>query len=352
MEEVFPNLYVMLVAEPGWCRKGPPAGFAKKILMEVGVAVGIDSPTKRHLTKRLAELSKSQHFSIKKNGEKITKPQASLALVSKELSSFLAVDPKNMVEVLTDLYDCHEVWDYGTSTQGEDPIRGLCVQCFFNTTPMWIAKNLPEESIGGGFTTRFVIISATRHYKDVDIPPEPPPKLWRDLISDLGHIRRLSGEVQWSAEGLRIYREWYPTIRDWAKEVGDDRLFGSFSRVHTMAIKTAICFHTAKDDRLIIEGEDMEKAIAALTRVFNTASLAFSSHGRSKTAVETDRVSNIIEGFGEITFKKLLGLNYRNTDKVELTAVLDNLDSMGRIARTMDAMSGAQTITWTGRKKK
>ena len=256
-----------------------------------------------------------------------------------------------MVEVLTDLYDCHDIWDYGTSTQGEDPIRGLCIQCFFNTTPMWIAKNLPEESIGGGFTTRFVIISALKHYKDVDIPPEPPPALWRDLVSDLGRIRRLSGEVEWSDEGLRIYREWYPTIRDWAKDVGDDRLFGSFSRVHTMAIKTAMCFHAAREDRLIIDGDDMTRAIKVLTRVFNTASLAFSSHGRSKTAVETDRVSSIIEGYREITFKKLLRLNYRNTDNVELRDVLDNIEAMGNITRTTDMNTLAQTIFWIGRKR-
>jgi len=346
LETIYPNLYIMFVAEPGWCRKGAPLAFSKKILSDIEIPVGIDSPTKRHLTQRLAELSKNQHFIHKT----VTKSQAPLALISKELSSFLAVDPKAMVEVLTDLYDSHDVWDYGTSGAGEDFIRNLCIGCFFATTPGWIAKNLPEEAIGGGFTSRYVLVSATERYKELSWPPVPSKELYRDLKIDLAKISRIVGEVSWSKEAYLFYDAWYKTILDWAQKVGDDRLFPSFSRVHVMAIKTAIALHVAENNSLIIEERDIQAAVKLLTSVFNNASIAFSSHGRSRTAVETDRLKTQLKVLKTVTFRKLLRMNYRNTNKLELSEILENLETMGHIKRERIAETNSQIITWMGRK--
>ncbi len=347
LDTVYPNLYIMLVAEPGWCRKGAPVSFAKKILLDIEIPVGIDSPTKRHLTQRLAELTKSQHYTH----NSVTKSQAPLALISKELSSFLAVDAKAMVEVLTDLYDSHDIWDYGTAGSGEDFIRNLCLGCLFATTPGWIAKNLPEEAIGGGFTSRYVLVSGLERYKELSYPPPPPVELYRDLKVDLGKISRIVGEFSWDDEAFKVYDTWYKTITTWAQDVGDDRLFPSFSRVHIMAIKTAIALHVAEKDTLIIEPTDINASIDLLTSVFNNASSAFSSHGRSRTAVETDRLKNQLKILKTVTFKKLLRMNYRNTNKLELTEILENLDAMGLIKRERVAETNSEIITWKGGKK-
>lgn len=344
LEPLYPNLYIMLVGEPGWTRKAAPVSFAKKILTDIEIPVGIDSPTKRHLTMRLAELSKNQHFTYKG----VTKSQSALALVSKELSSFLAVDPKNIVEILTDLYDSHSVWDYGTSTAGEDALKNLCIGCFFATTPGWIAKNLPEEAIGGGFTSRFVMVSGTHRYKEIPIPTLPPIEVYRDLKIDLAKISQLTGEVSWTSEAKEVFNVWYKSILSWAQETGDDRLFSSFSRVHTIAIKAAIGLHVSESDDLVIERRDIEGAIKLLTSVFNNASQAFSSHGRSRIAVETDRLKDRIKFLKQTTFKKLLCLNYRNTDKLLLSEILENLETMGFISVKASPGLGSEIITWKG----
>ncbi len=348
LEPIYPNLYIMIVGEPGWTRKAAPLSFAKRILSDIEIPVGIDSPTKRHLTMRLAELSKNQHFTY--NG--VTKSQAPLALISKELSTFLAVDPKNLVEALTDLFDNHTVWDYGTATSGEDFIRNLCISCFFATTPGWIAKNLPEEAIGGGFTSRFVLVSGTERYKAIPVPPLPSAELYRDLKIDLAKISQLSGEVSWAPDAKDLYDNWYKSILAWAQSVGDDRLYPSFSRVHVMAIKTAIALHAAEENSLIIEKHNMEAAIALLTSVFNNASQAFSSHGRSRTAVETDRLKDRIKLLKKVTFKQLLRINYRNTNKMELSEILENLETMGFISMEPSPEVNSTVILWNEKEKK
>lgn len=347
METIFPNHYIMLVAPPGWCRKGAPVGFAKKILEDISIPVGIDSPTKRHLTKKLASLSETEHFFYKG----FNRVQSPLALVSKELSSFLAVDLKGMIEALTDLYDCHDKWDYGTSGKGEDFVRNVCIGCFFASTPDWMAKNLPEEAIGGGFTSRYIIVSGSGKYKEVSYPPLPDPELYKALKHDLEIISRITGEVRWGDGALALYDEWYKTIIPWAKNLGDDRLFNNFSRIHTMAIKTAICLHIARDNELVIEVEDMKKAITLLRGVFDTASEAFGSHGRSPLAIAMDKVIKQVKVFGTITVGRLLKINYRDVTKKSLMEILENLETMGIVKLSYDSKTDTYFVNWKAGKR-
>ena len=344
MEQLYPNLYIMIVAEPGWCRKAAPIGLARKLLKEIEIPLGIDSPTKRHLTKRLAQISETQNFLH--NGQ--THFHASLPLISRELSSFLAVDPKLMIEALTDIYDSHDDWDYGTSTAGEDIIKNLCISCFFASTPRWIVKNLPEEAIGGGFTRRFVIVYGDKRAQSLALPPQPDPVLFADLAQRLKKISEMVGEFTWQPKAFTAYKTWYDGVYQWALDTNDERLHGNFSCIHTVAIKVAICLHVARKDTLIIELEDMSLAIKLLQSVMAKAGGAFSSHGRSEIAFDTDKIKDQLAIMRRISFKKLLRMNYRNVNKAELWSIIDNLETMGYLFLSLNT-EGQNVINWVGK---
>lgn len=348
METIFPNLFIMFVAPPGWSRKGAPVGFSKRILEDIGIPVGIDSPTKRHMTKKLAALSESEGFVYKGRN----RSQAPLALVSKELSSFLSVDPKSMIDALTDLYDCHDKWDYGTSGKGEDFIRNLFVSCLFATTPDWVAQNLPDFAIGGGFTSRFILCSGFDRYKDVPRPPIPNPEIYIKLKRDLDVISRLVGEFNFTDEAGLFFDNWYLTIKAWADSIGDDRLYSNFSRVHVMAIKAAMCLHVARRDDLTIELQDIKKGIYLIQTVFGTASEAFSSHGRSPLAITLDKIIKQVRVFGLVTTNRLLKINYRDVTKTSLLEILDNLETMKLVKSEYDMKTNTTFIKWIGGGKK
>lgn len=348
LDNLYPNLYIMLVAPPGRCRKGPPITLAKKMLTEIQSPVFVDSPTKRALTKYMDSLRKTEMYLDPVKG--IPVPHCSLALISKELSSFLAVDPKSMIEVLTDLYDSHEEWEYQTAGEGKDTLYRVCVNCFFATTPTWMATNLPEESIGGGFTSRYILVSGKDKYKKVPIPPTPPDALYKELIGDLDRISRLVGEFKWDDEAEQIYRNWYNSIEDQVKETKDERLHGYLERIHIMAIKTAMSLHVAEEDSLIILPKDITTSINLLQRVLDTAGEALGAHGRSEVAIDVDRIMGQLRLLGETPFTELLRMNYRHTDKIELGQILDTIEGMGYIRRTAST-SGKITIKWIGIKE-
>jgi len=345
MEKIYPNLFILVVAPPGWSRKGMPVGFAKRILEDIQLPVGIDSPTKRHLTKKLASLSTTEHFFW----DGLQRVQSPLALVSKELSSFLAVDGKSMIEGITDLYDSHDRWDYGTSGKGEDFVRNVCVSCLFATTPDWIARNLPEEAIGGGFTSRFILVSGGEIYKEVSWPAIPDLGIYKCLKADLETIARITGELSWEPEAFEFYQEWYSTIRAWANTIGDERLFNNFSRVHIQAIKTAICLHVAEEDNLVLTKKDIEKAVLLIKNVYSTASEAFSSHGRSPLAISIDKITKQVMMFKSVTVGRLLKLNYRDVTKKTLLEILENLETMKLVSIEYKSDTQITYVHWIGK---
>lgn len=356
MDPLYPNLYIMIIAPPGRCRKGAPVSFAKKILGDKGVQVPVfvDSPTKRALTKFLHEIGKTSNFSYTdKNGEKQYIQQSPLALVSKELSSFLAVDPKSMIEILTDLFDPHDVWEYKTSEKGTDKLYGPTLTCLFASTPSWIALNLPEGAVGGGFTSRFIVVPGTDKYKFVPFPTQGDAQLYSMLVADLARIRSLVGEFEWGPRAKERFEQWYLTIEDKVKATHDERMHAYLERMHIIAIKVAMCLHIAHADTLIIQDEDMIKAINLVELVLKKAPEAFGALGRSPTAVLLEEVRKQIRLSKRLTFSELLRFNYRNTNRMELNDIVRTLEEMGEIELENPQYKDGkevQYITWIQRK--
>jgi len=341
LEPIFPNIYVLLVAPPGKCRKAGPPSLAKKMLIKAGIPVSIDSFSKRDFTKELAELYKTEHFTY--DGE--MKPQTPIGLVSKEMSSLLAVDPKGMIEVLTDLFDSHDEWEYGTSGQGHDKLYGVCVSCFIATTPVWFAANLPQEAIGGGFTSRFVIITGYDKYKRVPIPSIPDEGLYNKLLSDLSVIALLTGEFKWTKNSRDFFKSWYKTLDDKVNETKDDRLHSFIERMHVMALKVSMAIHVSYSNELVIKLSDIEGATALLETVLQTAGDALGGHGRSITSVDIELIMRQIKHRTVVTFQELLSINYRNTNKGELETVLETIVGMGAVGERVSG-EGVKTYKW------
>lgn len=350
MDNLYPNLYIMIIAPPGRCRKGAPVGFAKKILMDKGIQVPVfvDSPTKRALTKQLGELAGTSFFQYKNpQGTMEHISQSPLALVSKELSSFLATSPKDMIEVLTDLFDSHDVWEYKTSEKGTDKLYGVCINCLFASTPSWITSNLPEEAIGGGFTSRFVVVPGFEKYKFVPIPKEGDPQLYANLVADLARIRKLAGEFKWNEDAKELYEQWYLTIEQKVRATYDERMHAYLERMHIIAIKVAMSLHVAESDDLVITLKDMKQAIGLAEMVLKLAPKAFGSLGRSETGLLLDEVSKQIKKQKVISLGELMRYNYRNCNRLQLKEVLQTLEDMGNIDCAVSYPEGRESCIIT-----
>lgn len=346
LDPIYPNLYVMLVAPPGKCRKAGPLVLAKKMLKKTGIPVSKDSFSKRALTQEMAELYKTEHFTHKGK----TFAQTPMAIISKEMSSLLAVDSIGIVKLLTDLYDCHDEWDYGTSGKGEDILRNVATSAFIATTPTSLATDLPFEAIGQGFTSRIAIVFGYDIYKEVPIPPELDKTLYGKLLSDLSTIAMIAGEFEWGNGCREYFIKWYKTLKSMINEIKDERLHSFLSRIHVAAIKVSMAIHIAYSNELVVELSDLEGAVTLLEVVLKTAGDALGGHGRSITSVDVELIMKQIRHRGTISFTDLLSINYRNTNKPELLTVLETIVAMNLVEEKHLA-SGVITYKWKGEGK-
>ena len=341
LDPIYPNIYILLVAPPGKCRKAGPPTLAKKMLKKAGIPVSIDSFSKRDFTKELAELGKTEHFTISKE----MYAQTPIALISKEMSDLLAVDPKGMIEILTTLFDSHDEWEYGTSGQGHDKLYGVCVSCFIATTPSWLASNLPQEAIGGGFTSRFAIITGYDKYKKVPIPSIPSKNLYGELLHDLSIVAMLTGEFQWEEEARKFFINWYKTLDKKVTETKDERLHSFIERMHAIALKVSMAIRVSYSNDLAITLPDIEAATELLETVLKTAGDALGGHGRSITSIDIELIMRQIKLRGSVSFQDLLSINYRNTNKHELETVLETIEAMKVIEQRTSA-AGVTVYKW------
>lgn len=326
LENLYPNIYTIIVAPPGK-RKGGPVSLAKKMLLDIKSPVSVDSSSKRSLTEELAETTKTEQFNYLGKPH----PMATLAVISKEMSSLLAVNPKEMVEVLTDLFDSHDEWKYKTSGKGEDFLYNVCVSCFIATTPKWLNDNLPKGAVGGGYTSRNIIITGDQKYKLVPIPPRPDKMLYKSLILDLAKIGNLVGPFKWTAESEEYFKEWYKTTPKMIQTVKDERAIGFIERIHIHALKVAMALRVAYSDELVLELLDLQRATSLLENVLENLSLALGGYGSSRLGPEVHRVMQQIQAMKTTTEKELLAMNYRNLSKTDLKEVIDTIKDLKKI---------------------
>jgi hypothetical protein len=272
-------------------------------------------------------------------------------VVSKELSSFLAVNNKEMIEVLTDLFDSHDVWEYVTSDKGKDTVYGPCVNAVFASTPGWIAENLPAAAIGSGWTSRLIVSFGDEKYKFVPIPPTPDTGLFQDLVHDLAIVKSLKGEFHMTPEAKSHFESWYSSIEDMVKRTHDERLHAYLARIHIHALKVAMGITVAQSNELLITEKNLMTAISLCETVLDEAPKAFGAYGRSNTALITDEVRRQIRVLRETTFGELFTFNYHNASRSDLRETLYGLRDMGQIEIEVNYSSSGQErmkIYWKG----
>lgn len=338
-EKLYPNLYIILVGPPA-SRKAAPIKFSRNILREIEIPIAVDSSSKRSFTQELAETAKREIF--RHEGKQI--PQCAISVISPEMSTLLAVNPKEMIEVLTDLYDAPDWWDYKTSGKGEDRLYNVIVNCLIATTPTWLMENLPQAAIGGGYTSRHLIVYGDHVHKRVTIPWARTVKdlsderrskaqqlLYRDMTTDLRDISATIGEFSWSSEGFALFDTWYRQIDEIIKGTPDERLHGFIGRMHTIALKVAMCLTVDVGSSLTLEAPIIEDAILRTEAVLQRASDAFGGHGRSRTGPDVQRILGQLKMLKRTTLRELMKLNYRHVTKSELMEILETIEAMGLI---------------------
>ena len=298
LDKLYPNFYVILVGPAGG-RKGAPVDISGRFLRSANVDILHGTTTPEGLMFQL-RAGKKPLRKVEKSDEltgatkQMFVPECIGFLQAKELSSLFSSRNyvENLVVFLTDVWDCHDEWDYTTKMGGKTPINKIYINLLGASTPEWLAKCFREDSFGGGFMGRTIFIYQDNYGR---IPPSKLVKTARQeelellLKLDLQHITQLQGAMNFSKDAGEFFDTWY--MKQTQNPAG--RMARYFKTKHVHLQKLAMIISISEDDKLIVEKAHLKKALGILNSTEKTMPEAFAYVGVTNEA----RVAQIILEF-------------------------------------------------------
>lgn len=299
----YPNFYIVLVAPPGIVSKSTTAGIGMSLLREVpGVHFGPDVVTWPSLVETFA--AKTEGFDY----DGMIHVMSAITLESSEFGNLLNPQDKDMVDLLVSLWDGKPgKFEKATKHSGSDSIENPWINLIACTTPSWIAGNFPEYMIGGGFTSRCLFVYADTKEKYVAYPGLTVPKDLKrraaDLVEDLTHISKLTGEYKLTKEAVEWGNAWYRThytVR--SANLDDDRFGGYIARKQTHIHKLAMILAASSSDQMLITPEHLSLAHQMVTDLEPDMQFVFSKIGKSDTALYAERLVWFVHSKGSVPY--------------------------------------------------
>jgi len=329
----YPNMYVVLVAPSGKARKGTAMGLALEFLEDLNIKLAAEAITREALIRELKEANANtpnletgeMHF------------HSSLTIFSPELTVFLGFKNEQLMSDLTDWYDCRNKWTYRTKNMGTDQIIGVYVNLFGATTPDLLREDMSLKAIGGGLTSRMIFVYAENKGKLVPAPflTDAQVGLREQLKIDLERIHMLDGKFQATEGFLERWTKWY--VHTESNPPFNDKMFsGYISRRPNHIMKLSMVLNASRSDKMIIEVQDLERAIEVLELTEQNMTNTFSGVGKYSHADTLTQVMNEI-GVREdgISLEELTYLFRNDANRIILREILDTLRQMGWIDSIM-----------------
>lgn len=340
-----PNFYIIFVAPPGVATKSTSMNNAIRLYKQVdGLKLGPNAITWQQLVSAMSGCC-----------EAVMMPDGAflniscLTFASSEFGSLVNLQDRDMLNVLTDLWDGHhDSWEKQTKSQGSDMIQNPWINILACTTPSWLEDNLPKAAIGGGFVSRCVFVFAEEKSKLIPYPKEVVDEVWFDqqskaLVHDLEMISMLKGEFIMTPEALEFGEAWYiqhhknpPTY------LRSEEFIGYMSRKQGHIHKLAMVLSAAESDTMILDRSHLERAIRMMNAVEKGLPDVFRKIHTTEEMSQLDKIFGaIIESGGKIEAETLYTRFVHMMSKRQFDELIASGISTGRL---IQVSNGTGTI--------
>lgn len=322
--EAYPNIYVAFIGPPA-IRKTTAMDYADELLANLPfVKEASNSMTQQVLAKRITEID-----------------DCSISIRIDEMATFINPSSGSMIDFLVAIYDGRRKFSTDTLMRGTEFSENPCVNFMSATTPAWIANNLSEVMVGGGFTSRLITIYEselrTRQLFYRELNYKALDDIKANLIEDLTHIGlNLSGEFSFTEEAEEFTADWYNNGLPKEQKGTDYRMAGYYGRKHVHLLKLAMLIHIAYSDELVIGLSDITTALKMLKSVEKNMSQVYQAVGKNLYTVDMDNILAFIQQRVKVSRRDLYGRFYHVASPQMLGELINGLISMEKVNMDKD----------------
>ena len=284
--KVYPNLYTLLVAPTGKCRKTSSTRVGMELLARSDVRILSTKITPEELIYRL-ESTRVAGSKALKNAEGF--------LYASELTVFLGKQTYNegLIDLLTDFADAPGSWSYASRGGGKVELQNVCLVLLACSTAEWLGEAIPQRAYTGGFLARIIFVVQQQTSRYYPLPMAQDEALREKLKLFLSRIRETTGEFTFTADGLAWYERWYRENRD-TTDFEDLRLNGYYERRPDHALRVAMLLAIAEQLPLELTAELLDRAVQILMAIEPDMPAALQQINLSSAGRESLRLLQII----------------------------------------------------------
>lgn len=328
---IYPNIYVCLVGSPG-SRKTSSKDIARDLVTDElpAFTLAASTMTKEAITKFLGD---EESLRVYKDETAALVEWRPFGMFINELKNFLNVNPRGMIDFLTDIYD-RKFFDVGTKNKGSDIIKNPYFVMLACETPEWLMSNLRMDVISGGWARRVIHVYDKR-IKRIAFPFISPEakEAWKRVRQHLHDMQNIAGPLQWGPGTREWYNNWYTTL----KMPEDATLNGFYETLHIQLLKTAILWALNEyPPSTVLQVNHLQLALDSLDAVADGLPRLTQGIGRNDLAEPTVRLLEVLDmSGGKILLKQLKLVTWKDMRGMEFEGVLAHLEQTDQIRRVM-----------------
>lgn len=329
--EIYPNMYVILMGEPG-TKKSTAIKKMKKLLARVGYNKfsaektskekflldlgGVDDPTD----------SNDDFLDAGLFGEDETRE---VFIGADEFNDFFGNNILEFVSMLGVLWDFEGTYENKIKNGQSIQIPNPCVSILGGTTPTTFNATFPNEIIGQGFFSRTLAVHAAPTGKKITWPYSPSEEEKDEIEKYLLAIKtNHNGAIPLSKEATRLVDKIY---QGW-ENISDVRFASYANRRHIHLLKLILIVTCSRMGKQV-EVEDVVYANTILHHTEQFMPQAYGEFGESRNSALTHKILQILEGAKDpLSMLDLWALMQSDFDKMEpFTQLIQGIAHAGKI---------------------
>lgn len=337
---VYPNLYLMLMGEPG-TGKGAAIKSLQSLLEESGYEyLSADRSSKEKFIQDLADgitfnrkpvagFFDDPIFEVDGTGNTTSTEARECLILADEFQDFLGQNNIDFIAFLTNMWSYSGTYKYRLKTGRSVGIPEPCINILGGSTSATFALTFPPEIAGQGFLARLILIGGESSGKRISFPPPPDLSLKTELADSLRIIKeQCVGEITISPRTFELFDR----LNQEFGGVDDPRFKDYNTRRFSQLLKlTTICAAARISTELTVA--DIDRADSILRETESIMPRALGSFGASRNSAVTNKIlQTLFAATRPITTKQLWRLVCDDMEKYEdLGALLIKLSVSDRI---------------------